>query len=154
MKTAIEKMKETAIAAAIVSVILAIFSLITAIAHIVSAAGASAAADTASYLGMMGDTVMMCALLAVAAVMFAGIAKSGTPFSVSSVKLLRVIAVILMLSAAVGPCAEAIALMVMGETVTAFSLNSGVLFLGVILLLLVQIFSYGTLLQQESDETL
>lgn len=149
MKTAIEKIKETALAAAIVAAILGILSIITGVSHLVDAADA-ALPDVAA---MAADSFVMACMAAVSVVMFADIAKSGTPFSSKSVLLLRVIAVILMLSSVISPAVRAIVLASLGETVT-FTTTRGALFLGILVLLLVQIFSYGRLLQQESDETI
>lgn len=150
MKTVIEKIKETGLAAAIVAAILGILTLITGVSQIVEIGASSDVPQTAA---SAADSFVMCAMFSVSVVMFADIAKSGTPFSDRSIILLRVIAVILMLSSVISPAVRAIVLASLGETVT-FTTNRGALFLGILVLLLVQIFSYGRLLQQESDETI
>ncbi|MBQ8170987.1 MAG: DUF2975 domain-containing protein [Oscillospiraceae bacterium] len=153
MKTATQKMKETAVAAAVVSSILALLSLITAISQLAEALGASST-DAAASFGNTTDGVLTCCMMVISAVMFADMAKSATPFTQKSVFFMRGIAAILMLSSVAAPLTRMLALSLMGEAVSGFSTNRGMLFLGAIMLLLVQIFSYGRLLQQESDETL
>ncbi len=85
----------------------------------------------------MGIIAVQCILSAVVMVisarLFGWIYKNGTPFHGHVVKQIKIIAVLLIVSG-------------------IFDL--AMVFLGVIVYLLAQIFSYGVILQQESDETL
>ena len=95
----------------------------------------------------------MAAVAITAMLMFRSISDSGKPFSVKNVKYLRVIALILMVGGVAVPLTKAVAQTVTAVQVT-FQLNTWMIFFGAILNILVQIFIYGTMLQQESDETI
>lgn len=77
--------------------------------------------------------ILSAVVMIISAKLFGWIYKNGTPFHTHVVKQIKIIAVLLIVSGI---------------------FNLAMVLLGVVVYLLAQIFSYGVILQQESDETL
>lgn len=146
MKTTMEKIKESSIAAMAVCGIAALLMVITAVTYIIKSEPAVAAQGAA-------DSILWAAVAVTAMLMFSKIGFSGKPFSDVIVKYLRVIGTVFILDSFVPSAITAIVLTATDNDVK-FRLNAGVIFLGAIINILAQIFKYGTHLQQESDETI
>ena len=148
MKTTLEKIKQSSTAAQIFSGICALGMLIYGIAKIIDSTDIVSTATTVT------NCFSMAVIFLAAMLMFRKISVSGKPFSAESVKLLRVIALVFMIGAVLSSAVTAVALAVTNAEEISVSLDAGAIFLGALLLILAQIFKYGTILQQESDETL
>lgn len=148
MKTTLEKIKQSSTAAQAFSGICALDMLIYGIAKIIDSTDIVSTATTAT------NCFSMAAVFIAAMLMFRKISVSDKPFSAECVKLLRVIALIFMISAVLSPAVTAVALAVTDAEEISISLDAGTICLGALLFILAQIFKYGTILQQESDETL
>ena len=97
------------------------------------------------------------AVLFVAADIFRKIKSSGTPFMQNVIKHLYIISALLMTSAILSPVLAIAVTVVAKGSVQHRILFSGMSFgvvLSLVVLSLARIFRYGTMLQQESDETL
>lgn len=152
-KTIKEKIEKSAIAAMGISAILALFTAIGIMANILDTVFCQESLRTANCIGNTAESVLLCAVSIISMLLFAKISKDGTPFSPKIVMLLRAAGFVMMLYSFIPPAARGIALSVLGE-VPEFSGNMPAVFFGAILMILAQIFNYGTMLQQESDETL
>ena len=100
---------------------------------------------------------MDCAFFAASAFtalrLLGNIVSMGTPFGEKNDKLIKAIGVITLIQGVASPAARALFLGILHADVT-YTSNSALLFMGVIILFIAKIFSYGQILQQESDETL
>lgn len=146
MKTTMDKIKESSIAAMAVCGIAALLMLVTAVTHIIKSEPAVAVKDAA-------DCILWAAASVTAMLMFSKIGFSGKPFSDVIVKYLRVIGTVFILDSFVPSVITAI-ILAAADNEVKFQLNAVMLFLGAVINILAQIFKYGTLLQQESDETI
>lgn len=144
MKTTIEKIKESTIAAMGVCGIAALLMVITAITHIIKSEPA-VAVESAS------ESILWAASAVTAMFMFSKIGFSGKPFSDIIVKYLQIIGRIFIVDSFAPRLITAIILAVT-DCEVKFQLNVGVLFLGAIINILAQIFKYGAQLQQENDD--
>ena len=151
-KTIKEKITESSIAAMGISAILALSTAIGIMANILEAVFCQESLRTANCIGNTAESVLLCVISIISMLLFAKVSKDGTPFSPKIVMFLRAAGFVMMLYSFIPPAARGIALSVLGEK-SEFSGNTPAIFFGAILMILAQIFSYGTMLQQESDET-
>lgn len=87
--------------------------------------------------------------------MFKKISEEGTPFRDHSVKCLNTVGILFMLNSCVPSYISGIIIGITSSFENAnFSVSLDNIIIGAIFLLLAKIFSYGCILQQESDETL
>ncbi len=151
-KTIKEKIEQSAVAAMGISAILALFTVIGTVANICEAIFNEKALLIANNIGNIAESVLLCIISVISVLLFAKISKDGTPFSPKIVTLLRTAGFVMMLYSFIPPAARGIALSALGEA-PEFSGNTPAVFFGAILMILAQIFNYGTMLQQEADET-
>lgn len=174
MKTAIAKIKEASVAASAATIIIfllvAVSFVLTMVSGIRMAADQNLFAMTvaedgsgtltttvpalAECLKKGIELVLFAAVMLIASGLFRQIAKDGTPFQAKCVNRLRMIAILLLLNAVVPNLVQCL---IVGFAVSwrasGFSFGLDSLFLGMIFFLLTNIFSYGCMLQRESDET-
>lgn len=151
-KTIKEKIEQSAIAAMGISAILALFTVIGIVANILDTVFSEGTLHKANSIGNTAESLLLCIVSIISMLLFAKISKDGTPFSAEIVTLLRTAGFVMMLYSFIPPAARGIALSALGET-PEFSGNTPAVFFGAILMILAQIFNYGTMLQQEADET-
>lgn len=156
-KTIKEKIQSSALAAQVISILTLVIMIITVGANIFMALCSEYTADFAGYVKTAADGVIMVLIAYSCAAVFSKIAETATPFDSSNVKSLRIIALCIMAKNIVSGIAYGLAVSIRsGEfDFEAFSFDTTSTFLiGGLVMMLAQIFNYGAMLQQESDETL
>lgn len=155
-KTIKEKIEQSATAAQVISIITLVLMIITAGSNIFMALCSEYTDDFAGYIKTAAEGIIMIFIAYNCAAIFSRIVESGTPFNFSNVKSLRIIALCIMAKNIVSGFAYGLAVSIRsGEfNFDAFSFDTtSTLIIGALVMVLAQIFSYGTMLQQESDET-
>lgn len=126
----------------------------------------SAAMNLSKYVQSLVLVVLYGAGLEICSNMFAGISENGTPFRNETADALKKISVIMVLSGILpgfigGVCGLIIYLAAhTSESLRviisncAFTVGAVPLFIAIFLFVMTEVFRYGCLLQQESDETL
>lgn len=173
MQTSIAKIKETGTAAAILTLVIFILVVISFVLTVISGikmameesffaiTEKNGTAELATTIPALAECIkkgieliLFAIMMFFASRMFRQISADGTPFRIESVRRMKRIAILLLINAVLPNLVQCL---IVGFSVSwkasSFSLGLSSLFLGLIFYLLTQIFSYGCILQQESDDT-
>ena len=156
-KTIKEKIEKSAVATAGIALIVAVVFACTGIAALIGVFKFDIITSAADYAGIAAESIMLMIIAIICFNMFRRISKCGTPFSEYNVKSLRVIALITIAKTIVTPAVVVITLSILSGRlmVEGFTFDmTASLVVGGLLMVLANIFNYGYMLQQESDETL
>lgn len=174
MNTAISKIKKASVTTSVATIVIFLFAIVSFLLTMIS--GIRMATDQNMFAMTVAEDgsrtltttvpalaeclkkglelVLFAMMMLIACGLFRQISREGSPFRAKSIKHLRMIAILLLLNAVVPSIVQ---YLIVGFTVSwqasVFSFRLDSLFLGLIFFLLTNIFSYGCMLQRESDET-
>lgn len=154
MEAKIERIKYSARLMMGLSGFMAVLMLIGCFACIAEAViNREFAVQAAKSVGNAADCAFYAVTAFTALRLFRNIVSMGTPFGEKNDRLIKAIGVITLIQGVASPAVRASLLGILHADVT-YTSNSTLLFMGMIILFIAKIFSYGQILQQESDETL
>ena len=149
---AITKIKKGSMIIAVLCLIAAAFNLFVVGTHVYYLLKDSGNTHMGSWARILIGYVINCIILISAAVVFFRISKSGRPFTRGNIMLVRGIGVLFIVNAVLPILINAV---IDGNpNMLASLLDPTGIVEGILFLFVAQILHYGSLLQQESDETL
>ncbi len=152
--TAIEKLKSGSIAITVICWLAVPFNLIIGFLQFCDAQHLDIETQLNKYMVYRSilNNLFGAVIMAVAALLFARIAKDGMPFTQKNFRSVRTIGILFLVNAVI-PSVSAAGIIGTFKGVGGL-VNPSALMVGMLFLFIAHIIRYGAMLQQESDETL